>query len=1022
MTVNSHPRPCVQSLGNRFDLSNAVRSFVAGLLALGVLGLTACGDPPVRPSSAEESSAASRPTPESSPQPRDPGDPAACAPYTIFEGPVDLLERVTLVGLTSAEEIDGIRIEGPESDLPVFLGQAEDSGFFFTAPIHPDLAGEAGSLRVWLDLASMTEESCDLGTIEVPALPPSDSSEADEVLDLLEQAALSMLQSYEFDAESFEPLASGNSAMDLSLARLHRALFYEESPTRISVIRSELAALPDSERSFLGSILKETRFRETLEDMIALYEPQRTPAVPVMGASVAAMSPSNPLLPQPPASEDSGSCYPANVAPEVIGSAGDLSQAMVRAKEAEDVTERWKSSRRFSSNWLNYLGVFSTSLHGKALSLMGGGLILYMDLSERYTATLLPSKLEEVRMQASVNPINEDYMDKISSLPVWDAYATASSQGADLKKDLFQIVLAIAGAVPSSKTVGLGLIQYGDATNHAFQSIPDDAKCFSIPGHTWSNIRVTGREWLEEDPKLSGEIISIALQDPNRIVPVDIGTTNIEIMLSREKFPCADCSVGNRSDDIDITVREKEVVFSRSAFPIPSPSGTVTVTGAIQNSSRPDFWSLDYDDSGVNLIGVERQGASFALTFQGKGDPDAFPVGVRVKSESTKLPGQSENPWFETKIVLEREVKIEHDGDDCVGTDEEVILSATVIGLNMPDVSWEASVGADLIPVSSTEAVFSAMDPGIYTITAIAAEDGGTRGSIEIAVQACDFELYVNSRARVSTVKSDSHPNCNPGSHEEPFIEEEQHGLPWGESWVDTETFRNPDRWTEGGSFSVDLFASESITSTYEIMGQCFSSVALAEGQIAGELSSRDDGRVVDIDLEMGGRHNCVPVHGDVEDCKGGSADLSSSMYFVLEHEGWGTQSYDYEVDLDCTADTGGVPVQVITSVVIMNAAGNWQNGVAQHVLDNSTLGAFSRVSFLRCSEGQPISVQETFDFQDYLPPGASSNSEIEPYTAAVWVSFSANASMDPGNMRRFETIHQSSVQGSVSLRPVMTR
>ena len=205
-------------------------------------------------------------------------------------------------------------------------------------------------------------------------------------------------------------------------------------------------------------------------------------------------------------------------------------------------------------------------------------------------------------------------------------------------------------------------------------------------------------------------------------------------------------------------------------------------------------------------------------------------------------------------------------------------------------------------------------------------------------------------------------------------------------------------------------------------MGQCFSSVALAEGQIAGELSSRDDGRVVDIDLEMGGRHNCVPVHGDVEDCKGGSADLSSSMYFVLEHEGWGTQSYDYEVDLDCTADTGGVPVQVITSVVIMNAAGNWQNGVAQHVLDNSTLGAFSRVSFLRCSEGQPISVQETFDFQDYLPPGASSNSEIEPYTAAVWVSFSANASMDPGNMRRFETIHQSSVQGSVSLRPVMTR
>ena len=1007
-----------RSLASRLGLAGRFARFGTSLLATGFLALGACEQTPAGAPPASDAPDGSTPVTQPNPPGSDPNGPAACAPYSIVEGPVDLFERVTLVGLTTPEEIEGIRIAGRQSDLPVFLGQADDSSFFFTAPLHPDLAGEAGKLKVWLDLAPAAA-SCDLGTIEVSALPPSGPNEAEEVLALLEQAARSMLASYGFVPESFEPLAPGNSAMDLALARLHRALFDEQSPTRVAAVRSNLAALSEPDRSFVGAILKETRFRETLQSMIALYEQPAFAAAPLAGSSKGARFQSAPIAQQAQQTrnvESAGDCYLANVAPEVIGTAAELSDAMIRAKEAVEVTARWKSTRDFSSAMLNVLGFTPAGPVASVVSLLGGGVILYMDLSERYTATLLPSTLDEVRLQASVNPINEDYMDESSSLPVWQAHATASSQGADLEKDLFKVALAIAGAVPVSNTASLALTDFGYATNHAFESIPDDAECFSIPAHTWSHIDVTGREWLEEDPRLSGT--SFDLQAPNEIVPVDIGATNIEIVLSREKFPCELCPVGSRSDDIDITVREKQVVFSRSAFPIPDPSGLVTVTGAIQNSSRPDLWSIDYDDLGVQLVAVDRREANFSVTFQGRGDPNAFPVQVRVKSESTKLPGQSANPWFDTAIVLDQTVEIEHDGDDCVGTDEAVGLTATVIGLAPQDVSWQVSTGASLVPVSPTEAVFSASNPGIYTITAASTTDPAVEGSIEIAVQTCDFDLYVNSRARVSTTKSDSHPSCGAGSHPDTFIEEEQHGLPWGITWVDTGTFRNPERWTGGGSFAVDLLTSETISSTYEIGGQCYTPVALAEGQMAGALSSRDGGRVVDIDLQMGGRQNCAPVAGGVEDCKAGSAELSSMMHFVLEHAGSGTQSYDYAVNLTCTADTGGVPVQMITSVVIMDSSGGWQNDLGQHVLDAQTLGALSRVAFLRCAEGQPLSVQETFDFIDYLPPGASSNAGIEPYTAAVMVSFSAHASTDPANMLRFETIHSSSVQGSISLRP----
>ena len=131
MSVRTRPGQCGQSLASHFNLSGAFRSFGTCLLALGILGLTACGDPPASPPPAKEAPADPPPVAQPSSPRRDPISPLACAPYSISEGPVDLFERVTLVGLTSPEDIDGIRIEGPESDLPVFLGQAEDSSFFF---------------------------------------------------------------------------------------------------------------------------------------------------------------------------------------------------------------------------------------------------------------------------------------------------------------------------------------------------------------------------------------------------------------------------------------------------------------------------------------------------------------------------------------------------------------------------------------------------------------------------------------------------------------------------------------------------------------------------------------------------------------------------------------------------------------------------------------------------------------------------------------------------------------------------
>ena len=62
-----------------------------------------------------------------------------------------------------------------------------DGSHFYTAPIHPDLGGEAGIVAIVLETAG---EACPLGDLALPALPPADADEADEILELCRKRLL----------------------------------------------------------------------------------------------------------------------------------------------------------------------------------------------------------------------------------------------------------------------------------------------------------------------------------------------------------------------------------------------------------------------------------------------------------------------------------------------------------------------------------------------------------------------------------------------------------------------------------------------------------------------------------------------------------------------------------------------------------------------------------------------------------------------------------------------------------------
>jgi len=942
-----------------------------------------------------------------------------CAPISLGLSNPDILEEVPILGFEAVNETTRLFAEGATTRVQLPIGQAEDQSFFFAAPIHPDLAGEAGS--VWMVLET-GGELCDLGFLSLPALAPASATDADEILALLEELTIQLLESYAFGIDAFDPLIVDNSAMDLSLAMLHRALLYDGSPTKLSTVRAQVAALPEAERILMGRIFAEADVRNTVEELLEIYGDFALQ--PAMQAATSArsfaISGYTAAATQQPVS--TGDCVPASFERVSIIDSGELSSAMLTAQQAGESLARESTRRKVASTVFG--AVAFAGPVGQAVAVAGGAVLLVQESADENSAKLLPSSLSDTVIEATVNPINEDYMDVPGQLrPRWRAFTTAHSEGLNLSKRVLDIALKSAGAIPLAAPAAAPLAAFDTASAWTFQAQPDEASCFTIPPHTWPRISVSDEQWLANPPIVSGS--SIVLVQTIEMDPVDIGITNIEVRLSPSLFPCSNCTLASTSADIDVEVRQKNVVFTRFEFPIETESSTVVVTGSIQNASRPESWGFEAG-AGVTFVESSAPDPSFSLTYQGEGKPERFPVAVTVRSNSRTLPSGTDSREGSTVIVLKPTVTVFQEADGCVGTESVVTLMAEVTGLENKDVSWNEPPGANVTPTSGTEATFSASAPGTYTVTAASVVVPEAMDSIDIIVSECDIEMFFWGTALAETPSStEDNPPCGSGSSPDGQLQEAMLGTE--PLFMDTGTFRNPVNWSSGGSFPLNLDLQDQVASNYYIDQTCHNTSIATSGHATGSLSTVGGSNTLDVDLDVGMLGGCQQVTNDLRDCTSGASVVGAATTFTFEHQGEGTQSYEYSVNLQCTLSEPTLSPglhNVTLSLAVLDEAGSWNDGnYFAQALDLPSLLAFTRAAGGGCYAGQPLSIQETFNFLNIPPMGSTDPmAPGQKYTVGfiVVVSAAPTITEDPMNLPNSFS-DQGTMTGTISLRPAAT-
>jgi len=550
-----------------------------------------------------------------------------CAALSLGASSGTIGEKIPIYGLQGVDENTGFQAIGPSTSFFVPVGQEPDGSYFLVTPIHPDFAGEAGTISIALETAGAV---CPLGDLALPALPAADADDADEILALAEQAVTALLAAFGFDPASFVPGDPSNSAADLSLALIWRALLYEGSPTSIASQRANLAALSESERILVGRMLAEAGVYDLLNAMLLRYEGQEP--MPAVSPATASAPPSEPEAVA--AGIPAGACLTLDVEKVSILTADELSRAMQNAQSAAASLES-EALRRKVGAALFGAGALAGPA-GAVVSDVTGSILLAQVTGDENPAKLLPSRIVSTRMEATVNPINEDYREFGDvERPRWRAFTTARSEGLDLRLNVGLMAFQALTLAPLTAAESVPLANFDTATEFVIDEEPARDSCFRVPPHVWTDINVSEQQWLEEEPTVSGG--SIMLVDTIEMEPVDIGRTNIEVQLSDELFPCNGCTLGDLSADLDVEVLEKKIVFARSRYAIGSSSGAVTVTGSIQNSSYPEFYDVFLSPGGI-ITDESPPDPQFSFTVQGLGDDEDFPLGLAVQSASLTLP------------------------------------------------------------------------------------------------------------------------------------------------------------------------------------------------------------------------------------------------------------------------------------------------------------------------------------------------------------------------------------------------
>jgi len=921
---------------------------------------------------------------------------------------------VTLVGVTNVDADTFLEISGPLSSIDGGIGRSANGDFFFAAPLHPDLSGNVGTVDVSLNVSG---KRCELGTLALDALPPASEDAADIALASLETLALQQNQSFGFDPTTFDRNTT-TSPTEIMQAQLYFALLDPVSPTSITEQRAQLAALTTEERILIGRFFEGIGLQQLINEQITFYQGvtvtiEDTPT-PLAGAPLGLVPRAklSPLAAQiRSADSGAGSCtalFTGGVSRVTILGAAELSMALRVSEMGSDELARSASSQTSASILLAGVGL----LGAPVVAMAGNAFLMVNNAGNQDLAYLLPSTISDIRMRLNVaSPINEDYMDVPGQQPPrWLALATATSKGFNLQKRVLDAAFLATGLISVPDPVSVAITSTQFAADGAYPDDPSDSSCYSIPPFTWSNIAVTERQWLRQDPIVTGS--AVTLSDPNLVTPVQTGTSNIFIDLDSAKFPCGGCIL---IADLDVEIAKKNVVFSRQLYRADTETSPVTITGSIQNSSVPESLILTISPGGVLIGDITNNGAGFSFQVGGTGDRNLFPLAVTVESTSTNLPPDTTNREATTDITLDAVVNITRLDQGCIGPGSDVQLSATVTGVASGDdlVMWSTLDAIQITDTGRNQISATAAAPGSYTITATSVTDATAEADYVVTVGRCDVELSVYTYTEVSIGSGTGAPACGLVTPPPLLSRTQETGaLP-----VSSNVFRHADNFTSGGNIPINLSLEYALLSTFQepLDDSCKTMATNELGSAIGTISSQPDSAVLDVNLDLAIEGSCETniISTETQVCFGGGASTMVVASFVIEVNAQSAGPYVAEMDLLCDLNQLPGPTQMANMFVVSEAVD--QNGQLMSPLQFMDFASVISLGSMpvACYDNTPTTQSVQRDFTLLPPPPGETYTAVIRYTLTPrpW----ATEIFDPNYSGNFA--HTGSMRGTIGVR-----
>jgi hypothetical protein len=623
----------------------------------------------------------------------------------------DVGSTIFVSGLPSSMTAPGLRIiDVQDADIvtPAFFRVREgDEDWQFELPMHPNTPADGGQVLIEIGDGS---DHCPQQTFTINALPTAPADYAQDVQTALvswvEAATRNLgLDPAQLRAADENQLTGISAVMRLALDTATDP----DAPGSVKALADDAAADTDM---LLERFMLALNLEQRLQDDAALLD-QSEPAVQSISRNASGTKGQYIVRSEEQrVYRNSGGCgsgleFPGATKPNIVDIFG-LAAAM---KSANNRTI--KNVAAHSATATNYAGTANWS---KASSI--GNVLFVVSTVEEALNAALP----QVFSQFNVTGDSQIVEDREPTNPAsWRAEIAAKGTDFNLERAAAQTIIQSLGLIPGPVGTALSTatFAYGNEVNAEIDRVTKDS-CFKVKAPEYGPFDATYNEFTKAE--VDGN--TIYLIGHNQYLPLDIGTSNIDVKIKGEAFN----TPSNAAKTLPVNVNMQVLSLLPSTKRIPDAGEPVDISATISNSeANPANFDVEVV-GGVSrgeVTNLREENGFLTATIVPTSDRKKYPIQVRFTSLNTTLPAGTDPRFKLANIELDLGVILTPEDAPCLQAGDEVPLTAELKGFdeNEQEVVFSSTGGSFKNITDLTATWVAPQGSGEYEVTATAKYD-----------------------------------------------------------------------------------------------------------------------------------------------------------------------------------------------------------------------------------------------------------------------------------------------------------